>query len=292
MVLQTLDTLGPLHGYAIAARLEQVSGGALQLNMGTLYPALMRLEQRGLLARHLGHHRHQPQGAVLRAHRRRTAPAGEGKAGVGPDGRHHPHAAARRDVTEASAMRILREWIHRLVGTLQPAPAAISDLEEELRLHLELAAEDARRRGEHAAGRRSRGADPGRRHRRRRWRRSAISAACRGSTTSRATCATDCACCAAVPGVHRGRRPVAGARHRREHRHLQPRRHGAAEVAAGRTIRSVSCSSTTPAASRAAAAGRRIPASRSCATTTGSYPASRRSRRAASRSRSTALRSR
>src|SRR3990170_3639452 len=49
MVLQTLDTLGALHGYAIAARLEQVSGGALQLNMGTLYPALMRLEQRGLL---------------------------------------------------------------------------------------------------------------------------------------------------------------------------------------------------------------------------------------------------
>ena len=49
MVLQTLDSLGPLHGYAIAARLEQTSGGALQLNMGTLYPALMRLEQRGLL---------------------------------------------------------------------------------------------------------------------------------------------------------------------------------------------------------------------------------------------------
>jgi PadR family transcriptional regulator PadR len=49
MVLQTLRSLGPLHGYAIAARLEQVSGGALQLNMGTLYPALMRLEQRGFL---------------------------------------------------------------------------------------------------------------------------------------------------------------------------------------------------------------------------------------------------
>jgi transcriptional regulator len=49
MVLQTLDSLGPLHGYAIAARVEQVSKGALQLNMGTLYPALMRLEQRGLL---------------------------------------------------------------------------------------------------------------------------------------------------------------------------------------------------------------------------------------------------
>ena len=49
IVLQTLDSLGALHGYSIAARLEQVSGGALQLNMGTLYPALMRLEQRGLV---------------------------------------------------------------------------------------------------------------------------------------------------------------------------------------------------------------------------------------------------
>jgi PadR family transcriptional regulator, regulatory protein PadR len=49
MVLQTLDTMGPQHGYGIAARLEQVSGGKLQLNMGTLYPALMRLEQRSLV---------------------------------------------------------------------------------------------------------------------------------------------------------------------------------------------------------------------------------------------------
>ena len=49
MVLQTLESLGPVHGYAVASRLEQVSKGALQLNMGTLYPALMRLEQRGLI---------------------------------------------------------------------------------------------------------------------------------------------------------------------------------------------------------------------------------------------------
>src|SRR6186997_471616 len=49
MILQTLASLGPLHGYSIAARLEQVSAGALRLNMGTLYPGLMRLEQRGLL---------------------------------------------------------------------------------------------------------------------------------------------------------------------------------------------------------------------------------------------------
>jgi PadR family transcriptional regulator PadR len=49
MVLQTLAALGPQHGYSIAARLEQVSTGALQLNMGTLYPGLMRLEQRGFV---------------------------------------------------------------------------------------------------------------------------------------------------------------------------------------------------------------------------------------------------
>jgi transcriptional regulator len=49
MVLQTVATMGPMHGYAIASRLEQVSSGALRLNMGTLYPGLMRLEQRGHL---------------------------------------------------------------------------------------------------------------------------------------------------------------------------------------------------------------------------------------------------
>jgi PadR family transcriptional regulator, regulatory protein PadR len=50
MILQTLAAMGPQHGYAIAARLEQVSGGALQVNMGTLYPGLVRLEARGWIA--------------------------------------------------------------------------------------------------------------------------------------------------------------------------------------------------------------------------------------------------
>lgn len=46
LVLKTLDTLGPLHGFGIARRIQQVSGDALLLNQGTLYPALVRLEQR------------------------------------------------------------------------------------------------------------------------------------------------------------------------------------------------------------------------------------------------------
>ncbi|MGO9335950.1 MAG: PadR family transcriptional regulator [Terracidiphilus sp.] len=47
MVLKTLESMGPLHGYGIARRIEQVSGDALVLNQGTIYPALLRLEQRG-----------------------------------------------------------------------------------------------------------------------------------------------------------------------------------------------------------------------------------------------------
>lgn len=46
MVLKTLETMGPLHGYGIARRIEQVSGNSLTLSQGTIYPALLRLEQR------------------------------------------------------------------------------------------------------------------------------------------------------------------------------------------------------------------------------------------------------
>jgi len=47
MVLKTLESMGPLHGYGIARRIEQVSGDTMTLNQGTIYPALLRLEQRG-----------------------------------------------------------------------------------------------------------------------------------------------------------------------------------------------------------------------------------------------------
>src|SRR5687767_92293 len=47
MVLRTLETLGPQHGFGLAKRIQQISDGALDLNQGTLYPALLRLEQRG-----------------------------------------------------------------------------------------------------------------------------------------------------------------------------------------------------------------------------------------------------
>ncbi len=49
MVLKTLDVLGPLHGYGIARRIEQTSGESLSINYGTLYPALLKLEQEGYI---------------------------------------------------------------------------------------------------------------------------------------------------------------------------------------------------------------------------------------------------
>jgi PadR family transcriptional regulator PadR len=54
MVLKTLQTLGPLHGYGIARRIEQTSGNFLSLNYGTLYPALLKLEQEGSIASEWG----------------------------------------------------------------------------------------------------------------------------------------------------------------------------------------------------------------------------------------------
>jgi PadR family transcriptional regulator, regulatory protein PadR len=49
MVLRTLDVLGPLHGYGIARRIEQISGDMLAVNQGTLYPVLLKLEQEGAI---------------------------------------------------------------------------------------------------------------------------------------------------------------------------------------------------------------------------------------------------
>lgn len=54
MVLKTLDVLGPLHGYGVARRIEQISGDLLSVNQGTLYPVLLRLEQEGAVGSEWG----------------------------------------------------------------------------------------------------------------------------------------------------------------------------------------------------------------------------------------------
>jgi PadR family transcriptional regulator PadR len=54
MVLKTLEVMGPQHGYGVARRIEQISGGLLSINYGTLYPALLKLEQEGFVASEWG----------------------------------------------------------------------------------------------------------------------------------------------------------------------------------------------------------------------------------------------
>jgi PadR family transcriptional regulator, regulatory protein PadR len=76
MVLKTLDTLGPLHGYGIARRIEQTSGDLLAVRYGTLYPALMKLEQEGYISAEWGvsdNNRRAKYYTLTRAGRRQLA---------------------------------------------------------------------------------------------------------------------------------------------------------------------------------------------------------------------------
>ena len=76
MVLRTLEQMGPLHGYGIARRIEQVSGDRIQLNQGTIYPALLQLEQRGWIKASWGtseNNRRARFYAITRSGRRRLA---------------------------------------------------------------------------------------------------------------------------------------------------------------------------------------------------------------------------
>ena len=76
MVLKTLSTLGSLHGYGIARRIEQISGDRLQLNQGTIYPALLSLEQMGWISSKWGvseNNRRAKYYSITRAGRKRLA---------------------------------------------------------------------------------------------------------------------------------------------------------------------------------------------------------------------------
>ena len=76
MVLKTLDAMGPLHGFGIARRIEQTSGDLLSVNYGTLYPALLKLEQEGYIASEWGvseNHRKAKYYRLTRAGRKQLA---------------------------------------------------------------------------------------------------------------------------------------------------------------------------------------------------------------------------
>src|SRR5947207_9431672 len=66
MVLKTLDVLGPLHGYGMARRIEQISGDVLAVNQGTLYPVLLKVEQEGAIASEWGASEHNRRARFYR----------------------------------------------------------------------------------------------------------------------------------------------------------------------------------------------------------------------------------
>ena len=80
LVLKTVDSMGPIHGFGIALRIQQISEDLLQLNQGTLYPALLRLEQRGWIAARWGiseNNRGAKYYSLTRAGRRQLAEEAE-----------------------------------------------------------------------------------------------------------------------------------------------------------------------------------------------------------------------
>ena len=86
-------SLGPLHGYGVLLRLQQISNDRLVIQQGSLYPALYRLEHQGLIAGAMGRVGKQAQSQVRLAHGRRPAAVPAGNAPVDPTGRHHRRRA-------------------------------------------------------------------------------------------------------------------------------------------------------------------------------------------------------
>ena len=85
MILKTLEVLGPLHGYGVARRIEETSKNRLTLNYGTLYPALLKLEQEGFISGRVEAVREQSPREVLFAHRRGAQAIGPRSPRVEPD---------------------------------------------------------------------------------------------------------------------------------------------------------------------------------------------------------------
>ena len=213
MVLKTLDVLGPLHGYGIARRIEQISGDLLAVNQGTLYPVLLKLEQEGAIASELGASENNRKARFYRLTRERTQTAPGRDPGLGANGSHH--RPILRGESGGSEMRDLRRFLKRLATT-----ATRRQDEERLREEIRGTPRSANRRkpprrlvsgGSTPPSRaevRRGGGDKGR-----------ISGSERTAVCGNAAAgyAPRAAPAAEGPGVHHHRRPDAGAGHWRNH---------------------------------------------------------------------------
>ena len=203
MVLKTLDVLGPLHGYGLARRIEQISGDRLTLNAGTLYPLLLRLEQEGAIASERGPSENNRSARFYRLTR-------AGRRQLEAETRAWEQTTAQIDAVlcregGGPPVRRLRQWLIRLTTSLTRRHDE-TRLREEIDDHVAFETDANLRRGcrqpRRGAARSSR-SDP--------WRRSGrtigISRACRRSSICCRTCASRFGGCGRRPASRRRRSP-------------------------------------------------------------------------------------
>ena len=119
MILKTLQLMGPLHGYGIARRIEQTSGQQLAINYGTIYPALLKLEQEGHISASWGVSDNNRKAKYLPADAGRAPAHRTGNARVGADvGHSRQVSVGRRTVV----MRRARAWLRRMLVVHRPQP--------------------------------------------------------------------------------------------------------------------------------------------------------------------------
>ena len=236
MVLQTLDAMGPLHGYGVARRIEQISEDVLQLNQGTIYASLLRLQQRRWISASWGtsdNNRKAKFYAITRTGRKQLATQAQNWERI--SARHDADAPAGAALTSMPTWLavICRRAIDRRCLPSRPARC---EFDLEIGRHLDMLTEENIRRGlPPAEARRQailRFGGPCRSRKQQHEQRGLpfIETTLQDRPLRAARAAQE-------PGLHGGRDRDAGDRHRRRHRRLQRRRRGAAAAAALRGAR-------------------------------------------------------
>ncbi len=143
MILKTLEVLGPLHGYGVARRIEETSKNRLTLNYGTLYPALLKLEQEGLVTAEWGAVREQSSRQVLCAHDRGAQATGARNPRLASDRRSDRRLSR---TAPGGIMKRIRAALARIAGFFI-GHRADADLRAELQSHLDMETAENIRRG-------------------------------------------------------------------------------------------------------------------------------------------------
>ena len=145
LVLKTLASMGPLHGYGLARRIEQVSGNTLALNQGTIYPALLRLEQRGWIRSDWGKSENNRRARFYAITPPGTPATHPRHRRLATHRRHHGTLLRAATIAFGMTMSALRILLARLFSRRQRRSDV--DIDDEFAAHLEMAAAELRAQG-------------------------------------------------------------------------------------------------------------------------------------------------